>query len=102
MAKRIQEIKAKIFTKLDNLGFKVSIGYRKPLASGVRGFKVVVLDIVVYYGDDPVAAFYVGDDKPRKLAKYKMAKIKFFKIKDENEIHNIINTFIIWHTKKFY
>lgn len=102
MAKKIQEAKARTFTKLDALGFKAGLNYRKPLTTMVRGFKVVVLDLVVYQDEIPVVAFYFGDDKPRKLAKYKLAKMKVFRIKDESEIVNTINDFIVWFTKKYY
>lgn len=102
MDKRIPEIKAKVFLKLDSFGFNASLNHRMVLKPMIRGFKVVVLDVVAYYKDQVVAAFYVGSDKPRKLAKYRLTKLKYFKVSDEKEIHNVINEFIKWYTQKYY
>jgi len=88
------EIKAQAYVRLKALGYKVQMNYRVPLHSGVVGYKVLVVDLVVRDINDNIKAlFYIGRIKPRKDSKYKMLKTKIFYIKDEDSINKALEAF---------
>jgi len=93
-----EELKAQVYVALKERGFPVTMSYRV-LLSGVRGYKRVSLDIVYLAGNVPMAAFYTGPIKERKILKYRMSKIRFFTIESMDKFEEMYGEFISWYLK---
>jgi len=97
---RIGETKARLFNELEKHGFQVSLDKRISLGPN-RGYQVVTLDVVIEDQNGPIVAFYIGPDKQRKLIKYRMTKIKFFKVPDTLTLRDSLVYFWEWYTDKY-
>ena len=97
------ELKAQVYVRLRQLGYKAQMNVRLPLYSSVKGYKVIVVDVLVRDRDDNILAlFYIGRMKARKEIKYKMLKIKIFFILNEDNMNNMIRLFNEYAAKRFY
>jgi len=80
----------------------VRMNYRVHLSS-VRGFREVNLDIVALDKDNkPILAVYVGRRKERKVMKYKLTKVHYLELADEESLGSFISLFIEKYAELLY
>jgi hypothetical protein len=92
-----QELRARLFSELDNMGFPCRLSYRYYLNRPVKGFKVVVLDLAIMdLHGKPIFAFYIGKVKARRIMKYGFTKLPYLKIEDRDSLKDILKEFTGW------
>jgi len=97
------ELKSLVYAKLISRGLTVRMNYRVKLSPSVRGFSQVNLDIVALdHKGVPFVALCIGPRKDRKLLKYKLAKVQFFELADEEKSPEVLEKFIGVYINKFY
>jgi len=98
---KIDELKAMTFSYLVNRGFRVTLNYRLSLSYPLRGYQIVVLDLVVLgmKGDSPIAVFYIGPEKNRKLIKYRLTKLPIFTVPSLSDLPEVMGEFYKWYSQ---
>ncbi len=96
------ELKSLVFAKLIARGLTVRLNYRVRLSS-VKGYQQINLDIVALnQKKEPFLAIYIGPKKERKLIKYKMTKVRYLELCDEDDIGPVVEQFLEIYIDRFY
>jgi hypothetical protein len=88
------ELKALAYSKLLSRGTTVHMNHVVTLSNSVRGYQRVTLDIAVLKEGKPILAAYVGPRKQRKITKYKLTKVPFLELAQEEDLARFIELFI--------